>query len=263
MSSLFQHLAESIRRPDHWVYASWLDTVTKYRKTYFGILWMLVPTIIYIWGIGGFLGRLQPGINLQQFLAHVAVGFVVFRFIMTVLSDSTSVFGSYQSFIYDGNLRLTDFVLRLISRSFYYFLLAQPLLAMAVLASPEFQWSGVPASLLGLAVLVVNLFLYSILLGLLGARFPDIGELMGSVMMAAFLITPVVWYPSAAPAGTVQGALMRANPFHHLVAGIRSPILGETLEPMTVYYLAAMTVIGLVAAVLAYRSYARRVPLWL
>ena len=263
MSSLFQHLAESIRRPDHWVYASWLDTVTKYRKTYFGILWMLVPTAIYIWGIGGFLGALQPGINQQQFLAHVAVGFVVFRFIMTVVSDSTGVFSSYQSYIYDGNLRLTDFVLRMVSRSFYYFLMAQPLLAVAVLASPEFQWAGVPASLVGLAVLLVNLFLYSILLGLLGARFPDISELMGSVMMAAFLITPVVWYPTAAPAGTVHGMLMRANPFHHLVAAIRAPLLGEGLETSTVYYLGVMTAIGLVAAVFAYRSFARRVPLWL
>lgn len=263
MSSLFQHLAESIRRPDHWVYASWLDTVTKYRKTYFGILWMLVPTAIYIWGIGGYLGALQPGINMQRFLAHVAVGFVVFRFIMTVLGDATSTFSNYQSYIYDGNLRLTDFVLRLVSRSFYYFLLAQPLLAVAVLASPDFQWTGVPGSLMGLAVLLTNLFLYAILFSLLGARFPDVSELMGSVMMAAFLITPIVWSPDAAPAGTLRGALMRANPFHHMVAGIRSPLLGETIEPLTYYYLAAVTVIGLVAASLAYRSFARRVPLWL
>ncbi len=263
MSHLFQHLAESFRRPDHWVYASRLDTITKYRKTHLGILWMLVPTAIYIWGIGGYLGALQPGIDMQRFLAHVAVGFVVFRFVMTVFTDATGVFSTYQSYIYDGNMRLTDFVLRLVSRSFYYFVIAQPLLALAVLASPDFHWGGVPGSLIGLAVLMVNLFFYSIVLGLIGARFPDVSELMGSIMMAAFLITPIVWYPDAAPAGTLRGALMRANPFHHLVAGIRSPLLGETIEPVTVYYLAAMTVVGLVAAAIAYRAFARRVPLWL
>lgn len=263
MSSLLAHLRQSLRRPDHWVYGSWLDTVTKYRKTHFGLIWMLVPTAVYIWGIGGYLGALQPGTDTQRFLAHVAVGFVVFRMVMTVFVDATSVFGASQSFIYDGNVRLTDFILRMISRSFYYFLIAQPLLAVAVLGSPDFQWSGVPGSLLGLVVLMVNLFLYSVLLSLLGARYPDVGELMASTMMAAFLVTPIVWYPEGAPEGTVRGALMRANPFHHLVASIRAPLLGEGLEPVTVWYLAAMTLIGLIGAILAYRTYARRVALWL
>lgn len=263
MSSLFQHLGESIRKPDHWVYASWLDTVTNYRKTYLGIFWVLVPTAIYIWGIGGFLGALQPAVNMQRFLGHVAVGFVAFRLMMTVFGDATNTFASYQPYIYDGNLRLTDFVLRAIARSFIYFLFAQPLLAIAVLGSPDFQLSGVPGSLLGLLVLLVNLFLYSVLLGLAGARYPDLSELMGSVMMAAFLITPIVWYPAGAPEGTMHGTLMRLNPFHHLLAAIRAPLFGEVMEPLTLYYLGAMTVIGFVAATLAYRVFARRVPLWL
>lgn len=263
MSRLFQHLAESFRRPDHWVYASWLDTVTKYRKTYLGILWMLVPTAIYIWGIGGFVGSLQPGVDLPRFLGHVAVGWVVFRLIMTVVSDATSTFASYQPYIYDGNVRLTDFILRSLSRSLLYFLMAQPLLCVAVLGSPDFHFAGVPGSMLGLVVVVINLFLYSVLLGLLGARYPDVGELMGSVMMAAFLVTPIVWYPASAPEGTVHGTLMRANPFHHLLSAIRGPLLGEALEPLTLYYLGAMTLVGLVAAVFAYRAFARRVPLWL
>lgn len=263
MSQLFQHISQSIRRPDHWVYASWLDTVTKYRKTRLGILWMLVPTAVYIWGIGGFLGSLQPGLNLHKFLAHVAVGFVVFRLMSTVLHDATNAFAAYQPYIYDGNVRLTDYILRLISRSFYYFLLSQPLLAVAILGSPDFSIAGVAGSMVGLAVVFINLFLYSILLGLLGARYPDVGEFMGSIMMAAFLVTPIVWYPEAAPAGTAHGALMRVNPFHHLLASIRSPLLGETMEPVTYYYLGAMTIIGLVAAAVAYGRYSRRVPLWL
>ena len=263
MSSLFQHLAESFRRPDHWVYASWLDTVTKYRKTSLGVLWLLVPTIVYIWGIGGFLAALQPSANAKQFLAHVAVGFVVFRLIITVVSDATGAFDAYQSYIYDGNLRLTDFILRTLARSIYYFVFTMPLLAVAVLGSPEFQAAGVPAALFGVVVVIVNLFLFAVLLSFLGARFPDIGELMGSVMMAAFLITPVVWYPAAAPEGTVHGALMRANPFHHLLSVIRAPLLNEPLEPLTWYYLAAMTVVGVIGAALAYRAFARRVPVWL
>lgn len=263
MTLLFAHFAQSLRRPDHWVYGSWLDTVVKYRKTRLGVLWTLVPIVVYVWGIGGFLAALQPGISVPRFLAHVAVGFSVFRMVSTVLTDATSVFSSSQWYIYDGQLRLTDFVLRMLARSFYYFALSQPIVAIVVVASPAFEFAGVPASLLGLAVVLVNLFLYGTLLGIAGARFPDLHEFMGSAVMALFLLTPIVWYPDAAPAGTVHGALMRANPLHHLLAAVRAPLLGETLEPLTYAYLAGLTAAGLLAAVLVYRNAARRVPLWL
>lgn len=263
MSSLLAHLGQSLRRPDHWLYGSWLDTVTQYRRTHFGLIWMLVPTAVYIWGIGGYLGALQPGMDMPRFIAHVAVSFVVFRLIMTVFVDAAGVYSASQSFIYDGNVRLTDFVLRMISRSFYYFLIALPLLIVAVLGSPDFQWSGALGALFGMLVLIINLFAYSVLLSILGARYPDIGELMSSAMMAAFLITPIVWYPENAPEGTTRGMLMRANPFHHLLSIVRAPLLGEGIEPVTVWYLVAMTVFGFIAAMLVYKAFARRVALWL
>lgn len=263
MTLLFAHLAQSLRRPDHWIYGSWVDTLVKYRKTRLGAVWMLVPISVYVWGVGGFMATLQPGIDPKRYLAHVGVGFLLFRLISTVLTDATSVFASYQSYIYDGQLRLTDFVLRMLARSFYYFLLSLPIVAVVAVASPTFSIAGAPASLLGLLLVLVNLFLYGTLLGIAGARLPDLSELMGSAMMAVFLITPIVWYPEAAPEGTLQGALMRANPFHHLLAAARAPMLGEAIEPVTWVYLGVMTLMGLIAAACVYRVAARRVPLWL
>lgn len=263
MSLLLVHLHQSLRRPDHWVYGSWLDTVIKYRKTRLGVLWLLIPTAVYIWGIGGFLASMQAGMDKARFFAHVGMGFAVFRLVTTVLSDSASVFSTYQSYIYDGNLRLTDFVLRGLARSFYYFTFSLPLVLIVVLSSPDFHASGVAVSLLGLAALIVNLFVFSVLIAIAGARFPDLAELMGSITMAAFLVTPIVWYPSAAPEGSVTGMLMRANPFHHLLVAVRAPLLGETIESMTWLYLSIMTVTGAIAATLTYRSAAKRVPVWL
>lgn len=263
MSLLLNHLRQSLRRPDHWIYGSWLDTVIKYRKTRLGVLWLLIPTAVYIWGIGGFLASMQTGMDKARFFAHVGLGFVVFRLATTVLSDAASVFSAYQSYIYDGNLRLTDFILRGLARSFYYFVFSLPLVLIVVLSSPDFDAAGIALSLLGMATLLVNLFAFSVLIAIAGARFPDLAELMGSITMAAFLVTPIVWYPSAAPEGSVTGMLMRANPFHHLLLAVRGPLLGETIESATWLYLPIMTVTGIVAAMALYRSAARRVPVWL
>lgn len=263
MSSLFSHLRQSFRRPDHWLYASWLDTVLKYRRTRLGVLWMLIPTTVYIWGIGGFLAAMQPGMAAAEFLAHVGLGFVMFRLISTVAMDATTAFAQSQSYIYDGHTRLTDFVLRAIARSLAYFLLSLPVAAAAALASPEFDPVGIAPALLGLLLVLWNLLMFGVLLAIAGARFPDLHEAMGSAVMALFLVTPVVWYAGAAPADSLHGQLMRANPLHHLLAVVRSPLLGETVEPATYAYLAAMSIAGTFAAAWAYRAASRRVPLWL
>lgn len=224
---------------------------------------MLIPISVYIWGIGGFLGSLQPGLNLRVFFAHVGVGFVMYRLMSTVIIDASTAFASHRPYIYDGNTRLTDYVLRTIGRSVYHFLLVQPLMIAVVIASPEFQWDTAALSLAGIALTLINLFLYGTVVALLGARFPDMGEFMGSAMLAGFLITPIVWYAELAPVGTTRGILMRANPLHHLLALVRDPLLGRAIEPVTWIYVAAMSAVGLVLAAFVYRAYARRVALWL
>lgn len=260
---LLKHLTQSLREPDHWLYGSWLDTAMRYRRMRLGLLWLLVPTAVYIWGIGGFLASMQPGLDAARFLAHVGLGFAVFRMAAAVATDSASVFSGFQYYIYDGHLRLTDYILRNLARSFYYFLLSLPLVLAAAVCSPDFTPSGLPLAALGLIVVLVNLFSFSVLLGIAGARYPDLGELMGSVMMAAFLITPVVWYPESAPADTTPGLLMRANPFHHLLVAVRAPLLGEAVDPASWWYLPALTAIGLAASAAVYRWYAPRVATWL
>lgn len=261
--SLFTHLAASFRRPDHWIYASWLDIVARYRRNRLGLLWLFVPTIVYIWGIGGFLGAMQPGFDLPRFYAHVGVGFAVFRLASTVFTDATSVFSASKSYIYDGSLRLTDFLLRSLSRSLYYFVLTLPIVAIVVLGSPDFDGVGVLPALAGLVVVVLDLLFLSVLLGLLGARLPDLSELTGSAMLALFLFTPIVWMPDAAPAGTLRGALMRANPMHHMVEAVRAPLLGHEVEMLTYAYLGVVTFAGAAAAAILYGRFARRVPAWL
>lgn len=261
--SLFSHLAASLRRPDHWVYASWLDIVARYRRNRLGMLWLFVPTIVYIWGVGGFIGAMQPGVDLPRFYAHIGLGFAVFRLASTVITDATSVFSASQAYIYDGSLRLTDFLLRSFSRSFYYFALTSPIVAIVVLGSPEFTWTGLPVAALGLAVVLMNLVFLSVLLGLLGARLPDLHELTGSAMLALFLFTPIVWLPEAAPEGTLRGALMRANPLFHMVEAVRAPLLGQQIETVTYVYLGALTAFGVLLSTVLYGRYARRVPIWL
>src|SRR5690606_22617618 len=104
---LWQDLVGSFRHPEFWALLSWLDILVRSRRSYLGPLWLLASTAIYVFGIGAFFAGMH-GKTMSQFAAHVALGVVVFRTLMTALITSTGVFTGSHSFIMDGRTRLTD-----------------------------------------------------------------------------------------------------------------------------------------------------------
>jgi ABC-2 type transport system permease protein len=260
---LFRHIRQSILRPDHWLYGAWIDFVARYRRMFFGLVWAVIPPIVYIWGIGGFLRILQPGIDKELFLAHVAISFATFRFVSTILTNSTSLFQQYRVYIFDGCQRLTDFVFRDMANSVLHLVAALPAVLVALLAWPDAHWSGLPAAMLGLAVVVLNMFMLSIIVAFVGAKFRDLHEVMGSVVMFLFLVTPIVWLGDQAPAGSIQERLMHVNPIYHFIELVRAPLFGEAVKTSTWIYVGATAALSFPISILCYRSFSKRLAVWL
>jgi lipopolysaccharide transport system permease protein len=74
----------------------------------------------------------------------------------------------------------------------------------------------------GLGLMALNAFAACLLLGMLCARFRDIGPIVGSVMQLAFFVTPVIWKPELL-AG--KAWLLPLNPFHAVMETVRGPLL--------------------------------------
>ncbi|HET6435850.1 MAG TPA: ABC transporter permease [Xanthomonadaceae bacterium] len=262
MQSLLRDLVASLRNPEFWALSSWLDIVVRNRQSRLGIFWLMAPALVYIWGMGAFFAALasQP---LASFVSYVAVGYLVFRVISSAIIDSTSAFSGGASFILDGHLRLTDFVLRVVSTAMFNFAVSLPVAAVALVLSPDVHWQGLGLALVTLPVVVANAIWVGVVFALAGARFPDMKHLVGNIFMFAFLLTPIIWHADAMPAGSLRGTLARLNPLYHMVELVRAPILGQPISHHTLAYLAVMTLGGWLLAMLAYRRYARYVPLWI
>jgi ABC-type polysaccharide/polyol phosphate export permease len=262
MRSLARDLAGSLKHPEFWALSSWLDIVVRYRQSRLGIFWLVAPAIVYIWGLGGLFASMM-GLGLALFAAHVALGYVIFRVVSSAIIESTTAFSSSGAFILDGHLRLTDFVLRVLAKALFYFTMSLPVVAVALAIHPAIQWEGFAYALASFPLVVANALWIGILFALVGARFPDLSQFIGNVFMFAFLLTPIIWHADSMPADSVRGMLMRLNPLFHMVEVVRAPILGEPLGSATFWYLGAMTLLGWAAAILAYRRYARFVPIWI
>src|SRR3546814_10397474 len=70
----------------------------------------------------------------------------------------------------------------------------------------------------------------------MGARFPDLGQLMATVSIFTFILTPIIWYPEMMPEGSLRGTLMRFNPLYHFVEVFRAPILGDAVDHSSLWY---------------------------
>lgn len=255
-------LIDSFRNPEFWALSAWLDIVVTYRRSRLGVLWLVMPSIVYIWGVGAVFASLW-GTELSKFAAHLALGWTVFQVMNAVTSESTMVLFRARSFIMDGRMRLTDFVLRSMAKACFHFLMAIPMVALALIIYPDLPLAGLPLGIAAFALVLVNTLWAGMVFSLAGARFPDLQQFISNTFRLLFLLTPIVWYPDQMPADSIRGRLSRLNPFYHLIEIVRAPILGEPISIHSWYYVGAMTVGGLALAAFLYRRYARLVPIWL
>lgn len=261
--NLLRDLAQSFRHPEFWSYSAWLEIATKYRRSRLGILWMLAPALLYVWGMGWFFfGPRQ--VALAPYIAHLGIGFLVYRLAIMVVSDSATVAASQRAFILDGRTRLTDFALRVVARALFYLLTALPvMLPLLFMQGMGIDGLSFLLSVLGLLVVLLNCIWLAAVVAMAGARFSDIGEFTNNLYLLGYIFTPIMWYASDAPAGTYRGLLMRLNPIFHMIEVVRAPLLQGESEAMSWIFMGVMTLFGWVFASVLYKRYVRMVPLWI
>lgn len=260
--SLIRDLVQSLRKPEFWSYSAWLEIATKYRRSRLGILWMMIPAALYVWGMGWFFSGLRAG-AIGPYIAHMGVGFLMFRLVMMVVSESASVAVSQRAFILDGRTRMTDFVLRVVAKAFFYLLMSIPVVLPALFMHVDGGgWPSLVLPVAGLLLVVLNCIWMAALVAIAGARFPDIHEFTTSLYILGFVFTPILWHAADAPAGTFRGVVMRLNPIYHMIEVVRAPLLANTDDRLSWVVVASMAVAGWGLAAILYRRYVRMVPLW-
>ena len=262
VNSLVGQLSESLRKRDFWAYSSWLDIVTRYRRTRLGLLWLLAPMIMFMGLIGPMFSQLF-GRPMGVFLPHLGLGVAIWRMLLMVINDSTSIFRSNKSFILDINARLTDFTLRSLAKALFYFAFAMMVVIPVLVWSPEIPTLNILTLAVTLPIVVINVFWLAYVISIIGARFPDFGHMVSTVLMAGFLFTPIIWMGDRFPADSLGGIVVRINPAYHLLELVRALVFGRWPEYHSLIYIVAMTIVGWGVAEWLSRRYARFVPIWI
>jgi len=262
MNSLFKDLGESLRKPEFWAYSSWLDIVTRYRRTRLGLLWLLAPVLLFTFVTGPLYARMSNR-DLSWYLVHLGMGYAVWRLLSMVISDAISSLRGNKSFIMDGNVRLTDYALKSIAKASFYFLFSMVGMIGVLIWSPAVSAWAMTSLLLTVPIVVLNLFWIAYCVALLGARSPDFGQVLQTLLMMGMLFTPIIWVGDRFPPHSIAGIIVRLNPAYHLLDIVRAPLFGQIPEPGSMLFVAVMTILGWAFAAFLCRRYSRYVPIWI
>ena len=235
-----------------------LDLRNRYRGSVIGPFWMTLSTAVMLLGLGFLYARLF-GMTLEDYLPHLAVSLITWNVIAALVMEACTSLTSAEGVIRQLRLPYTVHALRCVFRNLLTAAHSLPLVLIVFLVLD--RWPGAEVFLVvpGLLLLAVNALAIALFLGMLCARFRDIGPIVNSVMQLAFFMTPVIWKPELA--GDWKPFLI-LNPFYALLETVRGPLV-EGGGPLLAW-VAAIAYTALIA-LLAFAFFVRfrgRVAFW-
>ena len=253
-------LFEGVRRWYLWILLGWHDIRQRYRRSIIGPFWITLS----MGSLVGALAFVYSGLfkeDISSLLPYLAAGFIFWGLISASISESCSAFTSAESVIRQTPMPLVVHVLRVIARNFVIFLHNLSIwLIIAVWLTIPPNWNTlllVP----GAIVICANLAWFGLVLAIICARFRDVVQIVANVVQIAFFVTPILWKPEYVD--HTRQLLVKANPFHHLLAIGRDPLLGVAPDLESWLFCGLMLVLGWLVAVAVFLRYRRYVPYWL
>jgi ABC-type polysaccharide/polyol phosphate export permease len=250
---------DGARRWPLWLALGWNDVRQRYRRSVIGPFWLTLSVAVFIGALGVVYSSLFQ-MDTAEYVPYVTVGYLIWTFIATALTEGCTVFTEGESFIKQVQLPLSLFVFRLVWRNFIVFLHCIP---VAIIVFIVFGITPGWVALLaipGFLAIVVNAVWVIMLLGILCTRYRDLQPIVVSMLQVVFFLTPVFWPPSLLGSKTI---IVDVNLLYHFIAAVREPLLGAVPSQLTYIVIIATTVVGSAVTMKLYGKFVSRVPYWL
>ena len=221
-----------------WLNLGWFDVRAKYARTFFGPLWNPLVALITATVLGLVYSQLFE-MNLREYFPYLFTGLTVWTLVANSIADGVESIYAARSLVRNLPIPLEVTSLATVTKNILAFTMTLPivLLVNGILGTLSI-WT-LPLLVAALILLLPFLTSMTYLLGLLGARFPDLSIMIAPIILLLFLSTPVMWPVDAL--GSRQW-LANFNPFAWIVALVRDPLLGKFPDP---WQWAAVAILGL------------------
>ena len=252
-------LVEGARLAPLWWRLGVTQTVSRFRRTLLGPLWLAGGALATAVAIAFVFGGLFGGSWRENF-PFIISGLIGWFLVGGLVNDGANAFITGAGMMQAQRLPVSFHIYLHLHRTLINFVfqmlaLQAVLLGLGLAHLPH--WAFVP----GLAlVFAIGLFI-SVLVGLTATRFRDFGHIMGFVMSIMFFLTPVFWRMDQMAES--RRFIVTMNPLWHMLELLRQPLLGAAPAAVHWWVSLQVLVVSAVAAVTALAIFRKRVVFWL
>jgi ABC-type polysaccharide/polyol phosphate export permease len=232
----FADLSSGLRKKRVWMALAAEDISDQHRRTALGPVWLLLNYLAFA---ATFIIIMQQDAGIPNYMAHVAIGLLVWFYMMETINAAVILFAREEAFIRGTTLPLSVYVLRLTTQALIRASYAAVgclglLLLSGVGISVAWLWS-----VLAILIIMAATPAVIIIFAFLGAYFPDSQFIVANVMRVGMFLTPVFWAHTGS--GGARGVLYYYNPFTYFLEIVRVPIVSGDVPVRSLLFCAGLT----------------------
>ena len=238
---------------------AWQDIKQRYRRSTLGPIWLTISTGMQMVTMG-FLSSFLFAAPYQKQLPFVCAGILFWGLITQTINDGAILFIAASSYITQVRQPFTIYLLQILWRNmivfghnaFIYILIA---ILFVVVPSPSIVlWP------LALILDLLCLAWIALIVGVVAARYRDLPMITQTILNVFFWLTPLMYFPEQLGP---KRLIADYNPFTHILALLRDPLLGRTPTLNDWLVVLGITIVGWAVAFLFFARFRARIVYWL
>jgi ABC-type polysaccharide/polyol phosphate export permease len=259
--SVFIDIRDGIVGWPIWGRLGWRETRLRYQRTVIGPFWTTLSLGIFV-GIMGVLWSQLWKIDVKTYMPYLTSGMITWLLFSAMVIEGCATFSGSENLIKQLRVPCTLLACSIVWRNLLVFFHNLLIYALVVLLT------GVPVNwntllvIPGLILLCLNGVWFSLVFGLICARYRDIQQLVSSVLQIAMFLTPIFWSPQQLSAGR-SAVLVHYNLLYQYIEIVRAPLLGQAPDAWAWLTVCGATVLGWLLMLVLHSRFRRRLAYWL
>ncbi|MEZ5960377.1 MAG: ABC transporter permease [Hyphomonadaceae bacterium] len=235
------------------------DIDLRYKRSILGPFWISAALIATVLALAYVFADVFQS-DFVTYVSYIGTGLLAWQLIVALVNEGAGSVTDHAGFLKNVPMPLSVIAGHVVWRNAIVFV--HNLVAIFVVLLSFGAQFGIQVLLVapGAAIILTFGYFVALALGPICTRFRDIPLVIQSIMQVLFFLTPIFWMPSAV---SHRPMFVAGNPFAHLIALVREPMLGNyptVLNWQVGLWCCATAAIAALAVVSATR---RRITLWL
>lgn len=207
-----------------WVHLSLSDLRSRWRRSFFGILWTIIQPLGMTLLLAIVFGRIFKT-EITEYAPYILSGMILWEFISVSAIGGSLAFVQADAYIKQCHHPLAIYTLRTVLTNLTVLLLASfGLVGWVMVVMPQNFGLTWLAALSIYPIIVLLAWPMATLLAYIATRFRDLPHALGLVLQAMWFVSPIYFEAKVFRGGELHG-LVDYNPIYHMLEIVRAPLL--------------------------------------